>query len=54
MLSTKFRKITMGENQVSLGYSFFLWGVITWQKILDISADYLTNNRGGYIVIESN
>ena len=39
MLSTKCREITRGGNQGSLGYSFFLWGIIARQKLLDISAD---------------
>ena len=29
----------MGKKQGSLGYSFFLWGVIAQHKLLDISAD---------------
>ena len=39
MLSTKCRKTTMGKKQGILGYSFFLWGVIAQQQLLDIPAD---------------
>ena len=52
MLSIKCRTINMEKNQESLGYPFFFVGHIVRQQLLDISANYLTNNRGVYIVIE--
>ena len=39
IISTKCRKSMMGKNKGSPVYSFFLWGVITQQQLLDISAD---------------
>ena len=52
MLSRKCRKCTIGKKQVSIDYSFFLWGAIARQKLLDISVDQLTNNRCVYKDIE--
>ena len=43
MLFKKFRKIMIGEKQGSLGNSFFLLGVIAWEQLLDISADWVKN-----------